>query len=138
MNQRIDKFPDYFPQSCPPLKQKKGNLTVYRIVESNTIKAREFIPIGEKKKRYLSQSCNSFGISLITNPDDLKTALNYFAQNDMKRKNKAAIGIITPDSGVYAHAPSQNVGSSHINWWTYIDVKPHTFFNEILEIGVDI
>ncbi|RDU37295.1 hypothetical protein DRW41_05430 [Neobacillus piezotolerans] len=132
------KFPDYYPECCPPIKSINGDLTVYRIIESNTIKPREFISIGEKKKKYFSPTCNNFGISLLTDPADLHIAKNFFASISMEKKNKVAVGNITQDSGLYAYEPSNNVGKSHINWWTYLDVEPHTYFKEVLRIGVDI
>lgn len=143
MGENVNKvFPDYYPDSCPPInKAIKGGLKVYRMVESNksnNIKRREFVASGVRRALYESVSCNKLALSLLSNPDDAHVALKYFSSIGMAKKNKVAVGHITEESGIYARYPSENVGDSHVNWWTYKGIEPHTYFNEVLIIGVDI
>jgi len=132
------RWPDYFPLCCPPTKAVQRATTVYRLVESTTIKRKDFVSKGTRRRRYAECSCEEYALSVLENSSDLHVALLYFSSIELDKFNKAAVGHITVESGLVLSEPSKNVGQSHLNWWTYEGVEPHTFFSEVLLIGVDI
>ncbi|WDH82645.1 hypothetical protein [Paenibacillus urinalis] len=135
----LKEFPNYFPDSCPPIdKAIKEEMKVYRIVPSSSIKAKDFIAPGVRRKQYASATCDNLALSVLSSTNDIPVAHKFFSGIGMKKMNKVAVGHISPDTGVFVHDPSQTVGYSHVNWWTFMGVEPHTYFNEILKIGEDI
>ena len=131
-------FPGFFPPDCPTNSIEVDVEPVYRLVESNTIKAKEFIPSGIRKRSYLEGDCETLALSVLGSKDDIPMAYRFFSSIGQSKKNKVAVGFITKDSGRVSFDKSKNVGDSHINWWTYDGIQPHTFFNKVLQIGVDI
>ncbi|TKD67694.1 hypothetical protein [Pseudalkalibacillus hwajinpoensis] len=133
------RFPDYFPKSCPPLdKAINKELKVYRIVQSNTVKEKDFIAPGIRRKKYTTATCDELALSVLSCTKDITVAHKYFSGINMKKMNKVAVGYISPETGVFVYDPSKAVGNSHVNWWTFIGIMPHIYFNEILKIGEDI
>ena len=135
----LKSFPDYFPSSCPPIDRGiKEEMEVYRVVASNTIKAKDFITPGVRRKQYASSTCDNLALSVLSSTNDILMAQRFFSKIGMKKMNKVAVGHISPDSGVFVYDPSPNVGESHVNWWTFMGIEPHTYFDVILKIGEDI
>ncbi len=111
---------------------------MYRLVASDTIKPKDFVAKGFRRQFYAECACEEFALSVLEKSGDLHVARQYFSTIGMAKLNKAAVGFITAESGRVSEGPSNNVGKSHLNWWTYEGIEPHTFFSEILRIGVDI
>ncbi|KGK89371.1 hypothetical protein DP73_09950 [Desulfosporosinus sp. HMP52] len=131
-------FPNFYPNSCPPTDAREENFKVYRLIESNIIREKDFIPKAIRRRLYTQSTCEELALSILGRPEDTHIARKFFSLIGMKKLDKVAVGYITKQSGRIKMDPSTNVGQSHINWWTYMGVHPHTLFNEVLRIGVDI
>lgn len=131
-------FPDFFPLNCPNNSEEVDIEPVYRLVESTTIKAKDFIPSGIRKRSYLEGDCGSLALSVLSSKDDIPMAYRFFSSIGLSKKSKVAVGFISKDSGRISFDPSKNVGDSHINWWTYDGIQPYTYFSSVLQIGVEI
>lgn len=131
-------FPGFYPPNCPANSSEVNVEPVYRLIESNTIKEKEFVPSGIRRRSYFEGDCETLALSVLGSKDDISMAYRFFSSIGQLKKNKVAVGYITRNSGRVLFDRSVNVGNSHINWWTYDGIQPHTFFNKILQIGVDI
>ncbi len=125
-----NKFPDWFPENCPPADAFCEKLKVYRLAFNKKLKKKDFLPnvkLYPKNKRY-KNNILAYGISVFEDIQDMK---------DMKRKIPGLkkmkyniVGYTIEEYGLIKHTPNNN---SHITWWLYEDMYPINHFKLVKE-----
>ena len=126
------EWSESFPNSCPPDDAECRSTTIYRFLEDKNIKLEDFLTVREKHPRRpfpeAEKECRACSLSVFTKKEEVISL-----QRKVPRWRKpAAVGAISPDSGVVKHTPSPGTDNSHHSWWVPVDVKPWTLFHEVL------
>ncbi len=128
------KWPDYYPEDCPPEDAKPTSGIVYRLVKQDPVQQEEFIPlIIENSKRFENkpnaQICIGCGISVCKGMQDI---LKLQRSSGKMRKRQIAEGELNSTLGVIKHTPSRNYKTHH-TWWVDPNAKPWHVFKVIDE-----
>jgi|LSQX01.3.fsa_nt_gb hypothetical protein len=121
----LKQFPNYFPKGCPPKEAIEKEISAYRLTKNNPALVDDFKPhaILNPKKKY--NDIKAYGLSVFTDYNEISTVMKL---NPKMRKFKfITIGTIFKGSGVILETPNEN-HKSHVTWWLYNGIKPHTFF----------
>lgn len=119
-------WPDYFPDSCPPLQARKDEVKVFRLVDNTPPSSNDFRPtiIEHPHRDFKSEDlCIACGVSVFKKLED---ALNRRRRFKPLRDKRIAIGTITQDDGLILETCSD----SHMTWWLQTD-SPHKDFQEV-------
>ena len=124
------KYPDYYPEGCPPPDAEVCKYEVYRLIKSSDeIKPEDFIPkaVNESLEN-LSDDWKicSYGLSVVQNPKDYIKLLEMASGMRSKMKGIAK-GCTYEYTGVVKKTPTGRL-PSHITWWIYKDYNPHKKF----------
>ncbi len=123
------KYPNYFPQGCPPDDAVAKEIDAYRICKSSIITHSDFLSFYEEGKKIYGNILG-YGISIFSNINEAYTVLKMPAH----RKEYIAKGITNSDCGVIKYTPSSK-HSSHYTWWLYENATPEKYFQIIKEQG---
>ena len=128
------KWPDYYPENCPPEDAKPASGIVYRLVKQDPVQQEDFIPlITENPKRFENkpnaQICKGCGISVCKGMQDI---LKLQRSSGKMRKRQIAEGELSSTLGVIKHTPSRNYKTHH-TWWVDPKAKPWHVFKVIAE-----
>lgn len=129
------KFPSYYPEGCPPVDAQPERLTAYRLCESRKVSPSDFIPVALKTKVKISprkKLIQAYGVSVFTDVEGCQQAINV-SPKLRHIVSCIACGEIDEDKGVIKKTPSCT-SNSHVTWWVYEDVQPHTFFHFIQDL----
>lgn len=116
------RFPDYFPEGCPPSEAISKEVEVFRMCKSNVIEHSDFLSFYELGKN-INGNVNGYGISVICDSGQAHT----LSQMPAHRQEYLAKGSTKSDCGVILETPSRNI-SSHITWWLYEGATPEKYF----------
>ena len=121
----------YFPDNCPPEKANPQERKVFRIVNNWPTEKKDFLPyiLTKDPPYYEGKECIASGLSVWGCEQDVLYVFKGYSRTAKKRK-KIAIGLTTKESGKLCSTEKK----SHLTWWTYKDIEPHTYFNELLDI----
>ena len=129
------KFPSYFPKGCPPPDALPERITAYRLCKNRNVTELDFVPLALNPKRKFNTNeklIQAYGVSVFTDVEGCKQAINASPKlRDIV--SCIACGEIDEDKGVIKKTPS-NTSNSHVTWWVYEDVQPHTFFYPIQDL----
>lgn len=130
LSETCNKFPDYFPENCPPLNAKKGRMIVYRWVSNNPANISDFICnrlVYPNRIFKPEDELISYGLSTFREAKDLDELAKYFSPKLRSKKFKyKAKGLMIEDYGVYLDTPKNN--NSHVTWWIYNGVLLNPVF----------
>ncbi len=122
------KWPEYFPQDCPPDDAREASDRVYRFIEQDRPTPEDFLTVRElyptRKFPETEKECRACAISVFASKEDLRLTRRF----GRFRNAKIAIGYLTPEAGILKHTPTPKTNNSHHSWWTPIGVEPWTFF----------
>ena len=121
------RFPEWFPQGCPPADAEDASGTIYRFVRrGNPIEPQEFLSYHETGEAPNGSPCERCGLSVFRKIEDLRRTLRHLWRNYprrtygshvVKRELSASDGKIKPTRG-----------PGHHTWWAYEGVERHASF----------
>ena len=126
------EWSDFYPANCPPAEAELASGTVYRLVQNDLPRAKDFRTLFEERPGWFENKpitivCKGCGVSVHTDLQDVKRLKNRY-----KRKFgrcKIAEVELNPTHGVIQHTPSKE--KSHHTWWVPVGVEPWVVFNVI-------
>ncbi|MBP2032716.1 hypothetical protein J2Z42_001390 [Clostridium algifaecis] len=128
MNNEVKKFPEFFPNLCPPKEAKEENILVYRLTKNSPATEKDFLShvLLYPNKKYTD--IKAYGLSVFEDYNEIKNALNL---NPRLRKFKyISYGNTFEYTGVILRTSNERSNyKSHITWWLYKNIYPHTYFN---------
>lgn len=130
-------FPDYFDRFDLPDGAGEEVIEVYRACKTGYCDAVSFTPSFEEKNfKYLEGEDPTdpglYSLSTYEKPKDVKRFAKM--NSDFKVPYMIAIGKTDPQYGVVQRTrerDGQNKKTSHVDWWLYVDAKPHEAFQII-------
>ena len=131
----IKKFPDYFPEGCPPEEATEKEMTLFRLCEHNYPCEKDFLPyviLYPDNKKYKTNVL-AYGLSTLPSVKDCKHLLEISPKRRSCTKC-IAFGKVNGDTGKVLNTPNKD-NPNHMTWWVYEGVKPHTFFTAYQEGG---
>lgn len=131
----IKKFPDYFPEGCPPEEATEKEMTLFRLCKHNYPCEEDFQPhvILYPDREEYKANVLAYGLSTLPSVEDCEHLLKISSK--MRSCMKCiAFGKVDGDTGKVLNTPNKN-NSNHMTWWVYEGVKPHTFFTAYQEGG---
>ena len=126
MNEQQKKFPDYFPEGCPPDTAKDSEITLYRLCKGKIPCREDFVSFFLKNPEKFINNVQAYGLSVFPTLEDCSLARKK-SPKLRKKLPYSAKGDSNEDRGKYDYTPS-NINPKHITWWVYDGVEPHTFF----------
>lgn len=121
------KWPDYFPDNCPPKDAKPATGIVYRLLRQKKVKKSDFKPrILSNLPRFDGKECEESGLSVYKNLDDMYRLQKFIPG---MRKRVPAKGELIPEMGQIKPTPRE--GNSHHTWWVPLGVAPWDSFEII-------
>ena len=125
MTEQQKKFPDYFPEGCPPASAKDSEITLYRLCKDMVPCKADFVSFYLINPEKYRNCINAYGLSVFPSIEDCNIARSKAPR--LRKKPYSAKGENNEDRGKYVFTPS-NANPNHITWWVYEGVEPHTFF----------
>lgn len=120
------KFPDYFPPNCPPAEATGEAKNLFRLCYGPTPTEEDFVSYYLKGPKKYEGNILAYGLSVFPTEDDCRSARKKSPL--LRKKYKfCSCGMNTPERGKILSTPNQQ-NPTHITWWTYEGVEPHTFF----------
>lgn len=127
------KFPDYFPPECPPEEAEEREIEVYRLCRKNKVMASDFESFYQKRPEKFQGMIESYGLSVFPSKKDCEKAQQK--SPNLRRFRGCSHGITYKYTGKILNTPNHN-NPSHITWWLYEGVEPHTYF-QLCDTGDD-
>lgn len=124
MDDEKKKYPDIFPDGCPPEDSEPMELEVYRMIKGDIVTSddfKSFIELGIDKEDPKNPFIQ-YGLSVNRSYEEMY----YYWRGSpaLKKKFKnIAKGKIYKESGVVKPTPSKKQ-SNHFTWWLYKGVNP--------------
>ncbi|MGA8135920.1 MAG: hypothetical protein WCA48_17495 [Pseudomonas gingeri] len=126
----MTKWPDHYPEQCPPSCAEAISGTIYRFTNRTNPKLRDFISYYEMDpgKDWGRMACNARGLSVYSTYADCAAAVEAVPA---LRKKRLCHASLARNSGVMADTPSQNT-QNHKTFWSYIGADElASFFTSI-------
>lgn len=126
------KFPNYFPENCPPEDAEDKEIKVYRLCKcSEKIDKQDFVTYYENNREKYRNNILAYGLSVNGTKEGSVKLLNELSRKSPKVKKKGykaiAKGITYKSTGKHKSTPNNNQ-KDHITYWLYENVEPHTYF----------
>lgn len=130
----LTKFPDYFPDSCPPSAAKPPTLAVYRIVKSqppcpDDFRSNHELRMEFKKPPKELDRCTWCGLSVFGDFASARHRMELFP----KLGRYVAAATLTPERGLVM----QTYKPPHFTWWCYNSAAREEGFH-IIDGGEDV
>lgn len=120
------KWPEFYPENCPPEDAEPASGTVYRLVRHDPPQAEDFkTPWEEYPGRFPEPTIENCGLSVHTDLHDSERLKDRVPQF---RKRQIAEGILNPKLGMIQHTPLPE-DESHHDWWVPVGTDPWLVFN---------
>ena len=111
-------WPKHFPTQCPPSSAHEMSGLIYRFINNNTPKDKDFLSYYERDPEE-HDNCKARGLSVLkTYADCLEMRKGIPAL----KKKKIATGTLPTGSGVINKTPSFNCVNHH-TWWRFLPVS---------------
>ena len=127
------KYPEYFPQGCPPEDAEKGDKELYRFCKGITTEKSDFVSYYINNPEKYKNKVNSYGLSVFGSIDDCLSAYRKSPYIFGKYRSISK-GNTNIERGSYKNTPSKS-NLAHITWWVCDGVKPETFFVTVHVMG---
>lgn len=126
------KWPDYFPEKCPPSDAESANGRFLRLVRNSPPQPTDFAPWRiENPNGNVSDECKACGVSVLRDIADVQRLRKRVPGH---RKKLIAVGTLTPELGLIKHTPSRSAKSHH-SWWVPKNADPCPHFKILVEEG---
>ncbi len=123
------KFPDSWPNDCPPSTAIDAAGEVFRVVKHNPPQADDFLSHQETGRLPLAPACLRCGLSVFRQSDDADHLRRLFP----KIGRWIAVGRLQPADGKTQLTSGNR--PTHTTWWAYEGVDRATAFTVIPEEG---
>lgn len=121
---KATKFPDYFPEGCPPDDTIKEELPVYRIAKYNPINIKDFQVNFIKFPGKFDDDVRAYGLSVYEDIESLERCRSKIP--GLKRCKHIYKAITKEQYGKIKRTP--NDFGKHITWWLYEKIDPLDVF----------
>lgn len=127
------KFPDYFPEGCPPPEAVGEERVLFRLCYGPVPTENDFVSHYQRNPEKFRENILAYGLSVFSTEDDCRTACK---KSPLLRKKYhfCSYGMNTPERGKILLTPAK-LSPAHITWWIYEGIEPHTFFETCDEGG---
>lgn len=122
------RYPDFFPQSCPPEDAELKKIEVYRFCEAETISEKDFKSFYEMNPERFKNKIMAYGLSVYLNITDLESARNKSPR--LRKMKSYAVGLTYICTGKIKHTFSKN-NPGHYTWWLFDGIKPQNYFKSV-------
>nr|WP_320049639.1 hypothetical protein [uncultured Desulfuromonas sp.] len=121
MEEKTTMWPEHYPEKCPPAEAKNVSGQVYRFTNRSSPKCKDFLSYYDLKpeKDWGSKACQARGLSVYTTVEDCETAV---AAVPALRRKKLCVAVLSADTGVIAHTPSNN-HYNHKTLWSLVGAE---------------
>lgn len=119
-------FPSYFPDNCPPEEATDEEIIIYRLCKNVVPSPEDFISFYLSNPERYKGMVNAYGLSVFPSPQDCISAREK-SPKLRKKTSMIAFGQNNSDRGKILRN-GKAINPSHITWWVYEGVEPHTFF----------
>ena len=123
------KYPDYFPQGCPPADVETGNKELFRFCKGITIEKSDFVSYYMINPQKYKNNVNSYGLSVFGSIGDC-LAVYRKSPYIFGKYRSISKGKTNNERGSYKKTPSKS-NPAHITWWVYEGVQPEIFFETV-------
>lgn len=122
----ISKYPDYFPEGCPPSDAVNDEIEVFRTcINEDKVTSDDFKSYYEMDNERWKNNINAYGLSVMLKQED---CVKLMKLPGMRKKFKSiAKGKTYNSMGVIKQTPSKTY-KSHYTWWLYEDAEPEKVF----------
>lgn len=124
------RYPDHFPENCPPPDAKPGPRELYRIVREFPVIKNDFRTAHERGAFKKGCQCLRRGLSCLQTIEDARhctIALPHLGRIIVR-------GTVGPDHGSLLETKGSE--PSHITWWVAKGVDPLPLFSFVEEAHV--
>ncbi len=117
----MTKWPDHFPEQCPPGCAEPVSGKVYRFINRTNPKEKDFKSFFELNpgRDWGEKACQARGLSVYKSKDICEQMIDLIPA---LAKKKLAVAELDPDDGVIAETPSTN-SNEHNTLWPLTDKK---------------
>lgn len=128
------EWPDFYPANCPPVEAEPASGTVYRLVQNNPPRAKDFrTPFEENPGRFNNKpTIKNCGLSVHTDMQDSERLHEVTKMIPRFKNSQIAEGELNPTLGLIQHTPSSKYKSHH-SWWVPIGTEPWVVFKIMSE-----
>ena len=123
------KYPEYFPQGCPPADAERGEKELYRSCEGITTEKSDFVSYYIKDPQKNKNDVRFYGLSVFGSIDDCMSAYRKSQRIFGKYRSISKVGT-NIERGSYKKTPTK-MHPAHITWWVCEGVQPETFFETV-------
>lgn len=118
------RYPDYFPNNCPPQNAVAHKKTLFRFCKNAEPVESDFESYYLKKPEKYKDKINAYGLSVLGSKEDCSSAVR---KSPYLRVEYISFGDTDENIGCYLNTPNKK-NPGHITWWVCEGIKPHTFF----------
>ncbi|MBE9396776.1 hypothetical protein IOQ59_05805 [Pontibacterium sp. N1Y112] len=117
----MKKWPDHFPEQCPPGCAEPVSGKVYRFINRANPKEKDFKSFFELKpdQDWGEKACQARGLSVYKNKNACEQMVDLVPA---LAKKKLAVAELNSNDGVIAETPSRN-SNEHNTLWSSVDKK---------------
>ena len=119
------KFPDYFPEGCPPSDTIEEELSVYRIARYNPINIKDFQVNFIKTPGKFDHDVRAYGLSVYEDIESLEKCRSKVP--GLRRRKHIYKATTKNEYGKIKRTP--NEFGKHITWWLYEQTDPLEIFS---------
>ena len=127
---RLENYPEWYVENCPPADALNVEGTIYRFVESFPTIANDFLSYHEMGQRPNGKRCERCGLSVFHSIDDIRNSLRHL----LKAYPGKQYGdkIVRRELSVSDGKTKKTGKIGHHTWWAYEGVTRHELF-ELVE-----
>ena len=126
------KYPDFFPDNCPPMDSNVTKQKLFRFCKSKNISSDDFVSYYEANPEKFKGNILSYGLSVMKSRDDCIKAYKKFPY--MHKFKTIAVGETNESRGCWKNTPNKS-NPTHVTWWVCEGVNPVSFFQLDYVIG---
>lgn len=130
------KYPDYFPDNCPPKEASIEKKVLYRLCVGDNPKETDFISYYCSNPEKYKDVINAYGLSTLPDRDSCMSAFRKFPFVRSRYKT-VAVGITDETKGSWLSTPSKTQ-PKHITWWVCEGIRPVDFFKFDFQLGDEL
>jgi len=122
------KWPEFFPDSCPPQDSSSATGIVYRLINGQVPKEYDFKPYRQlyPDRVFDIPECQACSLSVYTDKADV---VRLKKRIPATRNKKVACGSLNSSCGKLKPTPSKE--NSHHSWWVPTDLQPWLTFETV-------
>ena len=115
IDNKMKKWPDHYPERCPPSTAEEVSGKIYRFTNRTNPKHKDFLSYYELHpvKDCGKKVCNARGLSVFANEEDCRVAA---ATIPALRKKHLCVAELPKEAGVVADTPSNNIANHKTLW----------------------